>query len=81
MINFLKLLFIVSVLTFQTNVNASETNKKICRDHYLELIKTNNILKNLKGGEQVHFFLQPTQIVKKYSIDLSQDKLFNQCIQ
>lgn len=81
MFNFLKTTMIISVIIFQSNLNADTLNKKECRDYYLELIKTNSILKNLKGGEQVHFFLQPKQIVKKYNIDLSEDHLFNKCSQ
>lgn len=76
--------FILLTITLSASAWAKTdilSEKQICRNYYLELIKVNPILKNLRGGEQVHFFLQPKQIVKKYHLDLEQDDTFKKCSQ
>lgn len=69
-------LFIVFLLASSTALSMPTED---CRQHYLSLIKNNEELKSLHGGEQVDFFLHPEIEIKNYK-SLQKDSKLTSCI-
>ena len=81
----MKTLLVLSLITISFNAfgfeyEGSEIQK--CRHRYLELIKENKQLQNLKGGDQVQFFLHPNSFLKNNkNIEIKKDQLFSKCLE
>lgn len=69
----------IFLTTLLISLNSLAMPTEDCRMHYLSLIKNNEELQSLRGGEQVQFFLHPEIEINNYKSLQADVKLLN-CI-
>ena len=71
----------LTIILCLISLNSFALTRQECRTHYLEIIKSNNELKNTTGGEQVEFYLHPEVVLKKYkTVDMENDSILKSCL-